>query len=161
MPTFDIINKVDTEALKNAIDGVNREITTRYDFKGSPSKIALEDEKYYILADSEQKLKQIKEILGKNLVRKNVDYKSIKFEKEEKASGNTVKQFITIKEGIDKEFSQIIIKEIKNKKVKVQVSIQGDQLRVSGKKRDELQEIISLLKKLDLEIPLNFTNFRD
>ncbi len=161
MPTFDIINKVDTEALKNAIDGVNREITTRYDFKGSPSKIALADEKYYILADSEQKLKQIKEILGKNLVRKNVDYKSIKFEKEEKASGNTVKQFITIKEGIDKEFSQIIIKEIKNKKVKVQVSIQGDQLRVSGKKRDELQEIISLLKKLDLEIPLNFTNFRD
>ena len=161
MPTFDIINKVDTEALKNAIDGVNREITTRYDFKGSPSKIALADEKYYILAESEQKLKQIKEILGKNLVRKNVDYKSIKFEKEEKASGNTVKQFITIKEGIDKEFSQIIIKEIKNKKVKVQVSIQGDQLRVSGKKRDELQEIISLLKKLDLEIPLNFTNFRD
>jgi len=161
MPTFDIINKVDIEALKNAIDGVNREITTRYDFKGSTSKIALADEKYYILADSEQKLKQIKEILGKNLVRKNVDYKSIKFEKEEKASGNTVKQLITIKEGIDKEFSQIIIKEIKNKKAKVQVSIQGDQLRVSGKKRDELQEIISLLKTLDLEIPLNFTNFRD
>ncbi|MDC0651871.1 YajQ family cyclic di-GMP-binding protein [Alphaproteobacteria bacterium] len=161
MPTFDIVNKLDTEAFKNAVDAVNREITTRYDFKGSESEIVSKEKDYYILADSDLKLNQIKEILGKNLVRKTVDVKSIVFEKEEKASGNKIKQTITVQEGIDKEIAQVIIKQIKNKKLKVQPSIQGDQIRISGKKRDELQEAIGFLKTLELPIPINFTNFRD
>jgi cyclic-di-GMP-binding protein len=161
MPTFDIVNKLDTEAFKNAIDAVNREITTRYDFKGSESEIISKEKDFYIIADSDLKLTQIKEILGKNLVRKNVDIKSILFEKEEKASGNKIRQNITIQEGIQKEIAQAIIKQIKNKKLKVQPSIQGDQIRISGKKRDELQEAISFLKTLDLTIPIDFTNFRD
>ena len=161
MPTFDIVNKLDIEAFKNAIDAVNREISTRYDFKGSESEIVFKDKDYYILADSDLKLNQIKEILGKNLVRKTVDVKSIVFEKEEKASGNKIRQNITIQEGIDKEIAQAIIKQIKNKKLKVQPSIQGDQIRISGKKRDELQEAISFLKTLELTIPIDFTNFRD
>lgn len=161
MPTFDIVNKLDTEAFKNAIDAVNREISTRYDFKGSQSEIVTKDKEFYILADSDLKLKQIKEILGKSLARKNVNTKSITFEKEEKASGNKVKQVITIQEGINKEIAQSIIKELKKKKLKVQSSIQGDQIRISSKKRDELQETINFLKLLNLAIPITFSNFRD
>ena len=161
MPTFDIVNKLNIEAFKNAVDAVNREIATRYDFKGSDSEIVIKDKDYYIIAESDLKLNQIKDILGKSLVRKSVDIKAIIFEKEEKASGNKIKQNITVQEGIDKEIAQKIIKHIKTKKLKVQPSIQGDQIRISGKKRDELQEVISLLKSLDLTIPLNFTNFRD
>ena len=161
MPTFDIINKLDSEAFNNAIDAVNREIANRYDFKGSESEIVSKDKDYFIIADSDLKLNQIKEILGKSLVRKNVDIKSINFEKEEKASGNKIRQNITIQEGINKEIAQIIIKHIKTSKLKIQPSIQGDQIRISGKKRDDLQETINLLKTLDLTIPINFTNFRD
>ncbi len=161
MPSFDVVNKVDFEAFKNAIDGVNREIATRYDFKGSNSEVSIKDNEYFLLADSELKLNQIKEILSKNLVRKSVDVRCIEFEKEEKASGNMVRQKIKILEGIDKDMSQIIIKNIKELKIKVQASIQGDQIRVQGKKRDELQSVIAKLKSIDLKIPLNFINFRD
>ena len=161
MPTFDIVNKLDTEAFKNAVDAVNREISTRYDFKGSESQIANKDKDYFILADSDMKLKQIKEILGKNIARKNLDAKSVIFEKEEKASGNKIKQIITLQEGISKEIAQTIVKELKKKKLKIQSSIQGDQIRVSGKKRDDLQEAINFLKTLDLNIPIRFLNFRD
>ena len=161
MPTFDIVNKLDTEAFKNAVDGVNREIATRYDFKGSDSQIVSKDKEFFILADSEMKLKQIKEILGKSLTRKNVDVKSIVFEKEEKASGNKVKQAITLQEGINKEIAQSIVKELKKQKFKIQPSIQGEQIRVSGKKRDDLQEAIGFLESLDLPIPIKFSNFRD
>ena len=161
MPSFDIVNKLDAEAFKNAVDGVNREILTRYDFKGSNSEIQLKEKEYHILADSDLKLKQIKEILSKNIVRKSIDIKSINFEKEEKASGNMIRQKIKIIEGIDKDNSSVIIKYIKDKKLKIQTSIQGEQIRVQGKKRDELQTIINSLKTLDLNIPLNFVNFRD
>ncbi len=161
MPTFDIVNKLDTEAFKNAVDAVNREISTRYDFKGSESQITNKDKEYFILADSDMKLKQIKEILGKNVARKNLNAKSVIFEKEEKASGNKIKQIITLQEGISKEIAQIIVKELKKQKLKIQSSIQGDQIRVSGKKRDDLQEAINFLKTLDLNIPIRFSNFRD
>jgi hypothetical protein len=161
MPSFDIVNKLNYESFKNAVDAVNREVSTRYDFKGSDSEIQLKDKEYTILADSELKLNQIKEILSKNLVRKSVDVKNIDFEKQEKASGNMIRQKIKIIEGIEKEISQIIIKHIKEKKNKVQTSIQGDQIRVQGKKRDELQDIISSLKNVELKIPINFINFRD
>ena len=161
MPTFDIVNKFNLESFKNAIEAVKREIANRYDFKGSRSEITEKDKIYYILADSEMKLNQIKEILLRNMVRQVMDAKSIKFEKIEKASGNMLKQQIQLIEGIDKEISQKIIKMVKGTKKKVQLSIQGNQIRASGKKRDELQDIISLIEKEEYPIPLKFINFRD
>ena len=161
MPTFDIVNKVDIEAFKNAIDAVNREILNRYDFKGSISKILSEEDNYYILAESDMKLNQIKDLLTKNLVRKNVDIKSISFEKIEKASGGNLRLPLIVNQGINKENAQKIIKYLKDQKLKIQTSIQGEQLRVSGKKRDDLQITISKLKELEISIPLNFINFRD
>ena len=161
MPTFDIVNKVDIEAFKNAIDAVNREILNRYDFKGSISKILSEDNNYYILAESDMKLNQITELLTKNLVRKNVDVKSIRFENIEKASGGNLRLPLILNQGINKENAQKIIKYLKDKKLKIQISIQSDQLRVSSKKRDDLQITISELKELEISIPLKFINFRD
>ena len=161
MPTFDIVNKVDIEAFKNAIDAVNREILNRYDFKGSISKILSEDNNYYILAESDMKLNQITELLTKNLVRKNVDVKSIRFENIEKASGGNLRLPLILNQGINKENAQKIIKYLKEQKLKIQTSVQGEQLRVSGKKRDDLQITISKLKELEISIPLNFINFRD
>ncbi len=161
MPSFDIVNKIDLEAFKNAADAVNREISTRYDFKGSESKLGKTDTDYFILAESDLKLKQIKEILSNNLVRKSVSTKSISFQKIEKVSGNKVKQNITIHDGIDKEEAQLIVKNIKSQKLKVQSTIQGDQIRVTGKKRDDLQVAINFLKTLDFNIPISFVNFRD
>ncbi len=161
MPSFDIVNKIDIEAFKNSVDGVNREIKNRYDFKGSISKINSENENYFITAESDMKLNQVKDLLSKNLVRKNVNTKSIEFGKLENASGGTLRLPIFLKQGINKENSQFIIKHLKNLKSKLQVSIQGDQLRVSGKKKDHLQEAISSLNTLDITIPLIFNNFRD
>ncbi len=161
MPTFDIVNKLDHEAFKNALDGVRREIQNRYDFKGSNSEIIEKDSEHFILAESDMKLNQIKEILLKNIVRKSIDSKSVSFDKIEKASGNMLRQKIIIIEGISKEHSQMVIKKIKDNKFKVQASIQGEQIRVSGKKRDELQSVINTLKEIDIAIPLNFINFRD
>ena len=161
MPTFDIVNKLDMESFKNAIDGVDREIKNRYDFKGSISKILCDNDNYSILAESDMKLNQIKELLSKNLVRKNVDTKSISFGSIEKVAGGNIKQLLILSQGIDKENAQKVIKYLKNKKLKVQVSIQGDQLRVSGKKRDDLQLAIANLKELEISIPLNYQNFRD
>ena len=134
MPTFDIVNKVDIEAFKNAIDAVNREILNRYDFKGSISKILSEEDNYYLLAESDMKLNQIKDLLTKNLVRKNVDIKSISFEKIEKASGGNLRLPLILNQGINKENAQKIIKYLKDQKLKIQTSVQGEQLRVSGKK---------------------------
>ena len=161
MPTFDIVNKINLEAFKNALDAVNREIENRYDFKGSISRIMLENENYFILAESDMKINQIKDLLAKNLVRKSVNIKSISFEKLARASGGNFRLPITLNQGINKENAQKIIKYLKDLKLKIQISIQGDQLRVSGKKLDELQNTIAQLKVLDISIPLNFINFRD
>ena len=161
MPSFDIVNKINMEAFKNAIKAVNRETSTRYDFKGSDSKIEEKEDSYFIIADSDLKLKQIKEILSNHMVRQSVNTKSISFEKEEKASGNKIKQDISIHDGINKDIAQDIVKKLKSQKLKIQSAIQGDQIRVSGKKRDDLQEAIAYLKGLDLSIPISFINFRD
>ena len=161
MPTFDIVNKINMESFKNAIDGVNREIDNRYDFKGSISKIIVENENFFILADSDMKVQQLKELLSKNLVRKGVDVKSIIFDKAENASGGNIRLPIILNQGISKENAQKINKFVKELKLKIQISIQGDQLRVSAKKRDELQNTISNLKNFKIAIPLNFINFRE
>ena len=161
MPTFDIVNKINLEAFKNAVDGVNREIENRYDFKGSVSKIIVDNDNYFILADSDMKIDQLKELLSKNLVRKNVNVKSISFNDAEKAFGGNIRIPLVLNQGINKENAQKIIKYLKDLKIKIQVSIQGDQLRVAGKKRDDLQDTITHLKSLEISIPLSFINFRD
>ena len=161
MPSFDIVNKINIEAFKNALKAVDKEVSARYDFKGSDSKISLKDNIYYIIAESDLKLKQIKEILSNHLVRQKVNTKSISFDKEERASGNKIKQNLIIHDGINKENAQDIVKKIKNQKLKVQSTIQGEQIRVSGKKRDDLQNTIAYLKTLDFPLPLSFINFRD
>ena len=161
MPTFDITNTLDNEALRNAIESVNREVNNRYDFKDSESKILENDNEYFIIAESETKINQIVDLLTRNIVRKKIDSKSIMLGDNQRSSGNMIKKEIKKIEGIDKDNAQKIIKTIKSEKYKAQVSIQGEQLRVSAKKRDELQNIISMLKNKTFEIPLNFINFRD
>jgi len=161
VPTFDIVNKINLEDFKNAIDAVNREIVNRYDFKGSISKIIVEDDNYFILAESDMKINQLKDLLSKNLVRKNVNVKSLNFAKLENVSGGNLRLPLILNQGINKENAQKIIKYLKNLKIKIQITIQGDQLRVSGKKRDDLQETITKLKTFEISIPLNFINFRD
>ena len=161
MPSFDIVSKPDLPSINNAIDGVQREISTRYDFKGSQSKVEISENIITITADDELKRKQVEELLNIHVTRQKVDSKFLNYEKIEIGSGNTIRQIVEVKTGITRENSQKIIKLVKSIKNKVQIQIQGDELRVSGKKRDELQSTIALIKdKFDF-IPLQYINFRD
>lgn len=161
MPSFDIVSKVNMAEITNVVAGVMREVGTRYDFKGSQCDITLEEDKMTLLADDDLKLKQMHELLKGYCVRRGVEPASLDFGKEEAASQNKVRQVVRLKEGIDKELAKTITKSIKDSKMKVQVSIQGDELRVTGKKRDDLQEAIAFVKSLNIEQPLQFQNFRD
>ncbi|MCZ4283052.1 YajQ family cyclic di-GMP-binding protein [Kiloniella laminariae] len=161
MPSFDIVSKTDMPEVNNALDGVRREVGTRYDFKGSSCEITLQDEVITILADDDLKLQQMHELLKGHLTRRSVDAAALDYGKAQPASGNKVRQTITIKQGIDRELAKTITTAIKQGKLKVQASIQGDEVRVNGKKRDDLQEAIAMLKGMDIEQPLQFVNFRD
>lgn len=161
MSSFDVVSKVDMQEIDNAVNSVIREITNRYDFKGSDCSVELNDEGITILAGSDYQLGQIQDMLKVHITRRKIDSKSLDFQKEEKASGNMIRQKVAIKEGIDKEVAKLIIKEIKATKLKVQSSIRGDEVRVEGKKRDDLQSIMSIIKSLDTDLPLQFINFRD
>ena len=161
MPSFDIVSKPDIPSVNNAIDGVQREINTRYDFKGSQSKVEINENVITITADDELKRKQVEELLNTHVTRQKVDSKFLSYGKIEIGSGNTIRQDVDVKTGVAREDSQKIIKLIKSMKNKVQIQIQGDELRVSGKKRDELQEVISFIKSNDYNIYLNYGNFRD
>jgi len=161
MPSFDIVSKTDLAEVDNALAGVAREIAQRFDFKGSSCSALRTDEVITLLADDELKLKQMHELLKIYFTRRNVDPRALDFKTIEKAAGNTVRQLVTIKQGIDKELAKTLVKAVKDSKMKVQISIQGDELRVTGKKRDELQEAIALVKKQPVEQPLQYVNFRD
>ena len=161
MPTFDIVSKTDLAEVDNALAGITREIAQRFDFKGSKCSVERKDETITVLADDDQKLKQIHDLLKIYFTRRQVDPKSLEYGTEEKAAGNSIRQVITIKQGVSPELAKKLVKEIKDSKIKVQASIQGDEVRVTGKKRDELQETIALLKKLDVDRPLQYQNFRD
>jgi uncharacterized protein YajQ (UPF0234 family) len=145
----------------NAIQNVMREISVRYDFKGSKSAVESSDGAIKVFADDDLKLKQMHEILRGNLHKRGIEPGQLDYQKIEPAAGQSVRQNILVKEGIDKEMAKKIVKEIKGSKIKVQVSIQGDTLRVSGKKRDDLQQTIQFVKDMGLEQPLQFKNFRD
>ena len=161
MPSFDIVSEVDLAEANNAIQNVMREIGTRYDFKGSKSKVEIAEAVITIHADDQMKLRQVHEILQGNMQKRGIEPGSLDYQKEEPAAGQSVRQTVKIKEGIDKELAKQIVKAIKGEKLKVQVAIQGDELRVTGKKRDDLQEVIAFIKGLKIEQPLQFKNFRD
>lgn len=161
MPSFDVVSEVDLAEVDNAVQNVMREISTRYDFKGSISSVEVKDGGLTVLADDELKLKQVQETLRGNLSKRGIEPGQLDYGNEEKASGMTVRQRITVKEGIDKETAKKIVKAIKGEKLKVQVAIQGEELRVSGKKRDDLQVTMQFVKSMGLEQPVQFKNFRD
>ena len=161
MPSFDIVSRLDLAEVDNAIAGLTREITTRFDFKGSHCSVTREEGVLRILADDELKLRQMHELLKTYLTRRKVDAGALDFKPPEKAAGNTLRQTVALKQGIDKELAKRLTREIKDSKLKVQAAIQGDELRVTGKKRDDLQAAIALLRGLKLEQPLQYVNFRE
>lgn len=162
MPSFDIVSNVDLQELDNAVHQVVKEIGTRYDFKGSKSKIERTESEITLHGDDDYKLEQITEILKEKMVRRKIDTRTLSFANVEPASGGMVRQVVTVRQGIEKELAKQLVKKIKTSKIKVQASIQGDELRVTGKKRDDLQQIITHLKAdTSLEMPLQFINFRD
>lgn len=163
MPTFDIVSKIDLQEIDNAVNSVLRELTNRYDFKGANFSVELNNKENHILiqAEDDYKLKAIGDSLKVYCTKRSIDPKALEFEKEEKASGNSLRQIIKLKNGIDQETAKKIVKQIKATKIKVQSSIKGDEVRVDGKKRDDLQEIMALIRKSNYDLPLQFINFRD
>jgi uncharacterized protein YajQ (UPF0234 family) len=145
----------------NALQGVIKEMQVRYDFKGSKSEVSKTDETITILADDDLKRRQVEELLVTHLTRKGVDTKALEFGKLEQAGGNMVRQTITVKQGVQRDVAQKIVKAIKSSKLKTQAAVQGDEIRVSGKKRDDLQATMAMIKELDVDLPLQFENFRD
>ncbi len=161
MPSFDIVSEINIQEVDNALNSAKREMGNRYDFKGSKSSIESDKDTITILADDDMKLKAIIEMIKTYMTRRNVDIKCLEFGTEEMASAGQIRVIVKIKKGIDQENAKKITKGIKEKGLKVQASIQGEQVRVTGKKKDDLQEAIAFAKSLGLDIPLQFVNFRD
>jgi len=159
--SFDVVSKVDLDEVKNAVTMAMKEITQRYDFKGSVSDIELKDDAVLVLkSDDELKLKAVIDVLQSKLVKRGVSIRSLEYGKLEPATKGTVRQEVKILQGLPQDKAKALVKAIKDAKIKVQAAIQGDQLRISGKSRDDLQECISLLKKDDQGLDLQFTNYR-
>jgi hypothetical protein len=161
MPSFDIVSRVEMEEVDNALAGVTREIGQRFDFKGSQSSVKREEAVLTIVADDALKLKQMHELLKGHLTRRKVEAGVLDFAEPEKAAGNTLRQTVKLRQGIDRELAKKLVLAIKDSKLKVQASIQGEELRISGKKRDDLQATIAHIRTLKLEQPLQFVNFRE
>jgi Uncharacterized protein conserved in bacteria len=158
--SFDIVSKVDLQELANAINQAEREIQTRFDFKGSKSSITLEKEELLIVSDDEYKLKNVIDILIGKMVKRGVPARNMDYGKIEPASSGTVRQKIKLRQGIEQDTAKKINIMIRDSKLKVKSQIQGDQIRVTGKSRDDLQKVIALLKEADLPVELQFTNYR-
>ncbi len=161
MPSFDIVSEVDKQEVRNAVEQVNREVSTRFDFKGSDARVEQNDYVLTVYADDSFKLDQVKEILNLKLVKRGIDIRALEFKAEETIGSGKVKQIVTVKVGVETELAKKIVKLLKDSKLKVQGTIQGTAIRVSGAKRDNLQEAIALVKSADLGLPLQFNNFRD
>lgn len=160
MPSFDVVSEIDKHELSNAVDQANREISARFDFKGSGAHIDQDKAVLTLHADSEFQIKQMTDILEGKLVKRGIDLVSLDRGKIED-SGIKAQQKVTVREGIDAELARKIVKLIKESKTKAQAAIQGEQVRITGKKRDDLQEVIALLRKTELGMPLQYNNFRD
>ena len=161
MPSFDVISKINYPEFDNALANCLREITNRYDFKGLNISIERKDKIITTLAPDELKLKQVNELLQVHLIRRKVDPRVITVKNSESATGTTIRQVSELKEGISQENAKKIIADIKKLKLKIQIKIQGEELRVEGKKRDDLQEAISAIETIDIGLPIEFVNFRD
>lgn len=161
MPSFDIVSQTDIQEVDNALNNVRRTIEQRYDFKGSNCSLERTENEIKILADDQYKLDTMADMLKENFVRRKLDAKALDFGKAEKASGNSLRQVVKVKQGIDKDTAKDLVKKIKDSKLKVQASIRGEEVRVEGKKRDDLQDVIALLRTAESSLPLQYINFRD
>jgi cyclic-di-GMP-binding protein len=161
MPSFDVVSEADMIEVKNAVEQANKEITTRFDFKGSSAKVEQKDAELTAFADADFQLSQVRDVLTNKLAKRQVDVRFLDVGKIEKIGGDKVKQLIKIKNGIETEDAKKIVKVIKESKMKVQASIQGESVRVTGAKRDDLQAAMAMLRKDVPDMPLEFNNFRD
>lgn len=160
MPSFDVVSEFDAHEASNAVDQANREVTNRFDFKGTGSKYVLEDNVVSLTSQTDFQLKQMLDILRQKLSKRGIDIACLK-EEEPEVTGNEARQKVTMRQGLETSLSRDLVKKIKSSKLKVQSAIQGEKLRISGKKRDDLQAAIALLKEQDCELPLQYENFRD
>jgi len=160
MPSFDVVSEIDQHELTNAIDQANREISNRFDFKGTNSKIEMVDNSLTIISSSEFQIKQINDILETKLTKRGIDIRCLDYG-DITENNNEARQIVVIKKGIEKELARKIVKMIKTSKLKIQAAIQGEQVRITGKKRDNLQQAIAELKDAKYDIPLQYVNFRD
>ncbi len=161
MPSFDVVSEANLAEVDNAVQNVTREISTRYDFKGSKCTLEHKEGTLTVFADDELKLKQMQEIIRGNMQKRGIEPGMLDEQKVEPATGMAVRQKIVIKQGLEKDLAKKIVKDIKGAKMKVQVAIQGEELRVSGKKRDDLQAAMQFIRELGLDQPVQFQNFRD
>ena len=161
MPSFDVISKINYQEFDNALANCLREIGNRYDFKGLHISIERKDKIITTAAPDELKLKQVNELLQTHLVRRKVDPRVVSMKSSESASGGSIRQISELKEGISQENSKKVIADIKKLKLKIQIKIQGEELRVDGKKKDDLQEAMNAIKYIDIGLPMEFVNFRD
>ncbi len=160
MPSFDVVSEFDAHEASNAVDQANREVTTRFDFKGTGSKFVLEENVVNLTSQSDFQLQQMLDILRHKLVKRGIDIACMQ-EEEAEFSGSEARQKVILRQGIETSLARDLIKKIKASKIKVQSAIQGEKLRISGKKRDDLQAVITLLKDADIDLPLQYENFRD
>ncbi len=160
MPSFDVVSEVDLHEVNNAIDQANREVSTRFDFKGVDAKYTLEESKVTLTAEMDFQCQQMLDILKNKLVKREIDVACLEIGNVI-MSGKQAKQIVTLRQGIETTLAKKLIKLIKDAKLKVQTAIQGEKVRVTGKKRDDLQEVIALLREADIDLPLQFDNFRD
>ncbi|AJC19757.1 YajQ family cyclic di-GMP-binding protein [Pandoraea pulmonicola] len=161
MPSFDVVSEANMVEVKNAVEQANKEISTRFDFKGSDSRVEHKEQELTLFADDNFKLDQVTQVLVSKMAKRNVDVRFLDYGKIEKISGDKVKQVVKVKKGVEGDLAKKIVRLIKDSKMKVQASIQGDSVRISGAKRDDLQSAIALLRKDVTDTPLDFNNFRD
>lgn len=161
MPSFEVVSRTDLAEVDNALNALRREIGQRFDFKGSKVSIERQDDTLTILADDDMKLRQTQELLKGHLTRRKVETEALDFKPPEKAAGASLRQTVVVRQGVESGLAKRLVKEIKTRKLKVQVAIQGDELRVSGKKRDDLQAAIQAIKDAKPDQPLQYVNFRD
>jgi uncharacterized protein YajQ (UPF0234 family) len=163
MPSFDIVSEVNHVEIRNAVDQCNKEISNRFDFKGSDARVEIveKDKTLVVFADDDFKLRQVRDVMTGKLAKRGVDIRALEAGKQEPVSGNKMKETIKVREGVEMERAKGLVKLIKDSKLKVQASIQGDAVRVSGAKKDMLQDTIALVRKSVTDIPLQFKNFRD
>ena len=161
MPSFDVVSKINHQEFDNALSNCLREISNRFDFKGLHISIERKENLITTLAPDELKLRQVNELFQTHLIRRKVDPRVLNMKSSESASGGSIRQLSELKEGINQENAKKVIADIKKLKLKIQIKIQGDELRVDGKKKDELQEAISVIKSIDIGLPIEFVNFRD